>query len=160
MKIENRVILLVEDNSSDVELTRRALLKENIMNEVIVVEDGQEALDYMFGEGIYHGRDVSVQPALILLDINLPIIDGIEVLKRLRADARTRKQIIVILTSSKEEQDLIKSYDLGVNSYIRKPVDFNQFSEAIKYLGLYWLVINEPPPSRSVSYTHLTLPTN
>jgi two-component system, response regulator len=148
MKIENRVILLVEDNSSDVELTRRALMKEHIMNEVIVVEDGQEALDYMFGEGIYQGRDVTVQPALILLDINLPIIDGIEVLKRLRADIRTRKQIIVILTSSKEEQDLIKSYDLGVNSYIRKPVDFNQFSEAIKYLGLYWLVINEPPPSR------------
>jgi two-component system response regulator len=148
MKIENRVILLVEDNSSDVELTRRALLKEHIMNEVIVAEDGQEALDYMFGEGIYQGRDVSHLPALVLLDINLPIIDGIEVLRRLRSDPRTHRQLIVILTSSKEEQDLLKSYDLGVNSYIRKPVDFNQFSEAIKYLGLYWLVINEPPPSR------------
>jgi len=102
----------------------------------------------MFGEGIYQGRDITHLPALVLLDINLPIIDGIEVLKRLRMDPRTHRQLIVILTSSKEEQDLIKSYDLGVNSYIRKPVDFNQFSEAIKYLGLYWLVINEPPPSR------------
>lgn len=148
MKIENRVILLVEDNASDVELTRRALLREHITNEIIVAEDGQEALDYMFGEGNYKGRDVSQLPALVLLDINLPIIDGIEVLRRLRLDPRTHRQLIVILTSSKEEQDLLKSYELGVNSYIRKPVDFNQFSEAIKYLGLYWLVINEPPPSR------------
>jgi CheY-like chemotaxis protein len=148
MKIENKTILLVEDNSSDVELTRRALLKEQITNEVIVAEDGQEALDYMFGEGIYKGRDITHQPSLILLDINLPIVDGLEVLRRLRADPRTHRQLIVILTSSKEEQDLLKSYDLGVNSYIRKPVDFNQFAEAIKYLGIYWLVINEPPPSR------------
>jgi two-component system response regulator len=148
MKIENKTILLVEDNSSDVELTRRALLKEHITNEIIVAEDGQEALDYMFGEGIYEGRDITQQPSLILLDINLPIVDGLEVLRRLRADPRTHRQLIVILTSSKEEQDLLKSYDLGVNSYIRKPVDFNQFAEAIKYLGIYWLVINEPPPSR------------
>ena len=148
MKIENRVILLVEDNSSDVELTKRALHKEQIMNEVVVAEDGQEALNYIFGEGEYAGRNVAQQPALILLDINLPIIDGIEVLRRIRNDPRTHRLVIVILTSSKEEQDIIKSYDLGVNSYIRKPVDFNQFSEAIKYLGLYWLVINEPPPSR------------
>jgi CheY-like chemotaxis protein len=148
MKIENKTILLVEDNSSDVELTRRALLKEQITNEVIVAEDGKEALDYMFGEGIYEGRDITQQPSLILLDINLPIVDGLEVLRRLRADPRTHRQLIVILTSSKEEQDLLKSYDLGVNSYIRKPVDFNQFAEAIKYLGIYWLVINEPPPSR------------
>ncbi len=148
MKNENRVILLVEDNSSDVELTRRALLKENIVNEIVVAEDGQEALDYMFGEGRHKGRDITQLPALLLLDINLPIIDGLEVLRRLRADPRTHRQLIVILTSSKEEQDLIKSYDLGVNSYIRKPVDFNQFSDAIKYLGLYWLAINEPPPTR------------
>ena len=148
MKIENRVILLVEDNASDVELTKRALLKEQIMNEVVVAEDGQEALNYIFGEGEYAGRNVAQQPALVLLDINLPIIDGIEVLRRIRNDPRTHRQVIVILTSSKEEQDIIKSYDLGVNSYIRKPVDFNQFSEAIKYLGLYWLVINETPPSR------------
>jgi len=148
MKIENRVILLVEDNASDVELTRRALLKEHIMNEVIVAEDGQEALNYIFGEGIYEGRNVAQQPSLVLLDINLPIIDGIEVLRRIRSDPRTQRQVVVILTSSKEEQDIIKSYDLGVNSYIRKPVDFNQFAEAIKYLGLYWLVINETPPSR------------
>jgi len=148
MKIENKTILLVEDNSSDVELTRRALMKEHITNEIIVAEDGQEALDYMFGEGVYEGRDITQQPALILLDINLPIVDGLEVLRRLRADPRTHRQLIVILTSSKEEQDLLKSYDLGVNSYIRKPVDFNQFAEAIKYLGIYWLVINEPPPSR------------
>lgn len=148
MKIENRVILLVEDNASDVELTKRALLKEHIMNEVVVAEDGQEALNYIFGEGNFAGRNVSVLPSLILLDINLPIIDGIEVLRRIRQDERTHRIVVVILTSSKEEQDIVKSYDLGVNSYIRKPVDFNQFSEAIKYLGLYWLVINEPPPSR------------
>ena len=139
---------MVEDNASDVELTRRALLKEHIMNEVIVAEDGQEALNYIFGEGIYEGRNVAQQPSLVLLDINLPIIDGIEVLRRIRSDPRTQRQVVVILTSSKEEQDIIKSYDLGVNSYIRKPVDFNQFAEAIKYLGLYWLVINETPPSR------------
>jgi two-component system response regulator len=148
MKIENRVILLVEDNVSDVELTKRALLKEHIMNKVVVAEDGQEALNYIFAEDNYKGRDIFDQPALVLLDINLPIIDGIEVLRRIREDQRTHRIVIVILTSSKEEQDIIKSYDLGVNSYIRKPVDFNQFSEAIKYLGLYWLVINEPSPTR------------
>ena len=148
MSIGGKTVLLVEDNASDVELTKRALLKEQIMNEVVVAEDGQEALNYIFGEGEYAGRNVAQQPALVLLDINLPIIDGIEVLRRIRNDPRTHRQVIVILTSSKEEQDIIKSYDLGVNSYIRKPVDFNQFSEAIKYLGLYWLVINETPPSR------------
>ena len=148
MKTENRVILLVEDNASDVELTKRALLKENITNEVVVAKDGQEALNYLFGEGEYHGRKGHQLPALVLLDINLPIIDGIEVLRRIRQDPRTRRQLVVILTSSKEEKDILKSYDLGVNSYIRKPVDFNQFSEAIRCLGMYWLVINEPPPSR------------
>jgi len=144
--MNSRSILLVEDNPSDVELTKRALKREHIFNEIIVVEDGQEALDYMFGTGTYEGRDTSKQPTLILLDLKLPIIDGLEVLRRLRADERTHRQLIVILTSSHEECDLIRSYDLGVNGYIQKPVDFIQFAEAIKYVGMYWLVINEPPP--------------
>ena len=141
-----KTILLVEDNQSDIELTKRALKREHILNEIIVVEDGQEALDYMFGTGAYAGRDMSQMPTLILLDIKLPIIDGLEVLRRLRANPRTHRQVVVILTSSKEEQDLITGYDLGANGYIRKPVDFIQFSEAIKYLGLYWLIVNEAPP--------------
>jgi two-component system response regulator len=141
-----KTILLVEDNQSDIELTKRALRREHILNEIMVVEDGQEALDYLFGTGAYADRDMSLMPALILLDIKLPIIDGLEVLKRIRANPRTHRQIVVILTSSKEEQDLIAGYDLGVNGYIRKPVDFIQFSEAIKYVGLYWLVVNELPP--------------
>lgn len=147
MKIGNNSILLVEDNLSDIELTRRALMKENILNELVVAEDGQQALDYMFGEGIYEGRNISQQPALVLLDINLPVVNGLDVLKKLRADPRTHRQIIIILTSSREEQDLLTSYNLGVNSYIRKPVDFNQFSEAIKYMCIYWLNINEQPPT-------------
>lgn len=147
MKIRNNSILLVEDNLSDIELTRRALMKENILNELVVAEDGQQALDYMFGEGIYEGRNISQQPALVLLDINLPVVNGLDVLKKLRADPRTHRQIIIILTSSREEQDLLTSYNLGVNSYIRKPVDFNQFSEAIKYMCIYWLNINEQPPT-------------
>jgi CheY-like chemotaxis protein len=141
-----KTILLVEDNQSDIELTKRALKREHILNEIMVVEDGQEALDYMFGTGAYAGRDMSQMPTLILLDIKLPIIDGLEVLRRIRANPRTHRQVVVILTSSKEEQDLIAGYDLGVNGYIRKPVDFIQFSEAIKYLGLFWLVVNEAPP--------------
>src|SRR5674476_366715 len=141
-----KTILLVEDNQSDIELTKRALKREHILNEIIVVEDGQEALDYMFGTGAYAGRDMSQMPTLILLDIKLPIIDGLEVLRRLRANPRTHRQVVVILTSSKEEQDLVAGYELGVNGYIRKPVDFIQFSEAIKYLGLFWLVVNEAPP--------------
>lgn len=147
MKIGNNSILLVEDNLSDIELTRRALMKENILNELVVAEDGQQALDYMFGEGIYEGRNISQQPALVLLDINLPVVNGLDVLKKLRADPRTHRQIIIILTSSREEQDLLTSYNLGVNSYIRKPVDFNQFSEAIKHMCIYWLNINEQPPT-------------
>jgi two-component system response regulator len=147
MKIGNNSILLVEDNLSDIELTRRALMKEKILNEIVVAEDGQQALDYMFGEGIYEGRNTSQQPALVLLDINLPVVNGLDVLKKLRADPRTHRQIIIILTSSREEQDLLTSYNLGVNSYIRKPVDFNQFSEAIKYMCIYWLNINEQPPT-------------
>jgi len=141
-----KTILLVEDNQSDIELTKRALKREHILNEIMVVEDGQEALDYMFGKGKYSGRDMSQMPTLILLDIKLPIIDGLEVLRRIRANPRTHRQIVIILTSSKEEQDLVAGYELGVNGYIRKPVDFIQFSEAIKYLGLFWLVVNEAPP--------------
>jgi len=146
MNNNEKTILLVEDNPSDVELTKRALQKEHILNEIIVAEDGQEALDYLFATGKYSGRDLSQMPTLILLDLKLPRVDGLEVLKQIRADERTRRLLVVILTSSREEQDLIKGYNLGVNSYICKPVDFNQFVEAVKYLGLYWLVINETPP--------------
>ena len=144
--MNSKPILLVDDSPGDVELTKLALIREHITNEVIVAEDGQEALDYMFGSGIYKGRDISEMPALILLDLNLPVIDGIEVLRRLRADEQTHRQLIVVLSSSKEEQDLITCYNLGANSYIRKPVDFIQFASAIKYIGLYWLDINEAPP--------------
>jgi two-component system response regulator len=131
-------ILLVEDNADDVELTRRAFEKSNVMNDLVVVRDGVEALDYLFA--------ALTPPDLVLLDIKLPRIDGLEVLRRLRADPRTRRQPVVILTSSNEEQDIVTSYDLGVNSYVRKPVDFGQFAEAARQLGLYWLVLNEPPP--------------
>lgn len=144
--MNKRNILLVEDNASDVELTRRAISKNRIANDLVVVNDGQAALDYLYGEGEFAGRDTSVQPALTLLDLKLPKLDGIEVLRRLRADPRTHRLPIVILTSSKEQEDLTASYNLGANSYIRKPVDFHAFSEAISNLGLYWLVLNEPPP--------------
>jgi two-component system response regulator len=141
-----RNILLVEDNPDDVALTLRALKKNNIANEVIVAKDGVEALDYLFGEGAYAGRDANNVPAVILLDLKLPRIDGLEVLERLRKDERTNFAPVVVLTSSREEQDLVRSYKLGANSYIRKPVDFTQFSEAVRQLGLYWLVLNEPVP--------------
>ena len=140
-----KIILLVEDNPDDELLAIRALKKNNIMNEVVVARDGVEALDYLFGTGIYAGRDMSVMPQVILLDLKLPKIDGLEVLRRLRDDERTELLPVVILTSSKEELDLTTSYSLGANSYIRKPVDFIQFTEAIKQLGLYWLVLNESP---------------
>jgi CheY-like chemotaxis protein len=143
--MKNKVILLVEDNLSDIDLTKRALAKNHITNELVVAEDGQEALDYLFGANSMAGTDVTL-PTLVLLDLKLPRVDGLEVLRRLRADPRTRRVPIVILTSSKEEQDVAASYDLGVNSYIRKPVDFIQFASAIEHLGLYWLVLNEPPP--------------
>lgn len=143
-------ILLVEDNPSDVGLTKRALDKNHILNPVVVVEDGEEALQYLWAAGKYSGRDMSEMPAVILLDLKLPKIDGHEVLKRIRADARTRRVPVVVLTSSKEEQDIAASYDLGVNSFIRKPVDFEHFSECVKHLGLYWLIINEPPPKAAV----------
>jgi CheY-like chemotaxis protein len=139
-------ILLVEDNPDDEALTLRALRQHNIRNEVVVARNGAEALDYLFGTGAYTGRDMNRVPELILLDLKLPKIDGLEVLRRLRADERTKLLPIVILTSSNEEQDLIKGYSLGANSYVRKPVDFIQFTEAVQQLGLYWLVLNEPPP--------------
>lgn len=143
---KEKTILLVEDNPDDVELTLRALKKHNIRNEITVLRDGAEALDYLFAIGAYAERDKSAMPAVILLDLKLPKIDGLEVLRRIRADERTKLLPVVILTLSKEEQDIINSYKLGANSYVRKPVDFNQFSEAVRQLGLYWLLLNEPPP--------------
>jgi CheY-like chemotaxis protein len=143
--MKNKVILLVEDNSDDVKLTMRALKKNNIKNEVVVAQDGVEALEYMFGEGKYAGRDTTVKPQVVLLDLKMPKMDGLEVLQRLRSDKRTHLQPIVILTTSSEDKDRVESYKLGVNSFIRKPVDFNQFAEAVQQLGLYWLVLNESP---------------
>jgi len=144
--MQTKTILLVEDNTSDVALTKRALSKNHIMNNLVVVGDGELALDYLFCNGNYADRDKRDMPALILLDLNLPKIDGLSVLKQIRENPKTKLLPIVILTSSKEDIDLATAYDNGANSYIRKPVDFNQFSEAIKCLGLYWLVINEAPP--------------
>lgn len=144
--MQQQTILLVEDNPDDEALTLRALEKNKILNEVVVAHDGVEALDYLFAEGAYAGRDLCVMPEVILLDLKLPKIDGLEVLKRLRADERTRLLPVVILTSSNQEQDIIASYNLGANSYIRKPVDFTQFIDAVRQLGLYWLVLNEAPP--------------
>ena len=144
--MEKKTILLVEDNPDDVELTLRALKQYNVRNEIIVVRDGAEALAYLFGTGAYADRDTSLRPAVVLLDLKLPKVDGLEVLRRLRADERTQLIPVVILTSSKEQQDMVNGYKLGANSYVRKPVDFTQFIEAARQLGLYWLVINEPPP--------------
>jgi two-component system response regulator len=135
----------VEDNPNDEVLTRRALKKNNITNEVVVAHDGAEALDYLFGTGAYEGRDLSVMPRVVLLDLKLPKIDGLEVLRRLRADERTKLLPVVILTSSREQRDLVDGYGYGANSYIRKPVDFAQFVETVRQLGLYWLVLNETP---------------
>jgi two-component system response regulator len=146
MNMNELTILLVEDNPDDEELTLRALRKNNIMNMVDVARDGAEALDYLFCQGAHKARDPSQKPAIVMLDLKLPKIDGLEVLRRIRADERTRLMPVVILTSSKEEQDLLKSYSLGANSYIRKPVDFNQFVTTVGHLGLYWLVLNEAPP--------------
>ena len=140
-------ILLVEDNPDDVDLTLRAFRKNKIANDVAVAKDGVEALDYLFSTGTHAGREASKIPTLVLLDLKLPRLDGFEVLKRIRADERTRLLPVVILTSSREEQDLVAGYANGANSYIRKPVDFDQFIEAIRQLGLYWLVLNEPPPA-------------
>ena len=140
-----KTILLVEDNPDDEALTRRALKKNKIGNEVIVAHDGAEALDYLFGTGTYEGRDLSCMPHLVLLDLKLPKVDGLEVLRRMRAAEQTRLLPVVILTSSREQQDLVNGYGYGANSYIRKPVDFAQFVEAVRQLGLYWLVLNETP---------------
>ena len=148
MQDGQQVILLVEDNPDDEALTLRALKKNNILNTVVVVRDGVEAIEYLFGQGSYQGRDISVQPQLVLLDLKLPRMDGLEVLRRLRADARTRLQPVVVLTTSTEDRDVIASYELGANSYIRKPVDFEQFIEAVRQLGLYWLVLNTPVPGK------------
>ncbi len=146
--MHDKIILLVEDNADDEKLTLRALKKNNISNEVVVARNGVEALDYLFGSGAYAGRNLSVMPQVVLLDLKLPKLDGLEVLRRVRADARTKLLPVVILTSSNEEMDRINGYGLGANSYVRKPVDFNQFSEAARQLGLYWLVLNESPPVR------------
>lgn len=143
---QDKFILLVEDNPDDEALTLRALKKNNILNQVVVARDGVEALEFMFGTGAHAGRDVSQSPQIVLLDLKLPKVDGLEVLRRIRADERTCLQPVVILTTSNEERDIIASYQLGANSYIRKPVDFEQFMEAVRQLGLYWLVINVPPP--------------
>jgi CheY-like chemotaxis protein len=144
--MEPKLILLVEDNPDDEALTVRALKKSNIHYDLVVARDGVEALEYLFGGGAYAGRDLRVMPQLILLDLKLPKLDGLEVLRHLRADVRTQLLPVVLLTTSKEQQDLIKGYTLGANSYVRKPVDFSQFTEAIRQLGLYWLVMNEAPP--------------
>jgi CheY-like chemotaxis protein len=147
--VREKIILLVEDNADDEALTLRALKMNNILNEVVVARDGVEALDYLFGTGKHVGRDMSQLPSVTLLDLKLPKIDGLEVLKKVRANEVTKLLPVVILTSSKEDQDLINGYSLGANSYIRKPVDFSQFSEAIRQLGLYWLVLNESAPESS-----------
>jgi len=141
-----KTILLAEDNANDEELTLRALRKYNVANEVMVVRDGQEALDFLFGTGPHAGRDLSQRPQVMLLDINLPKINGLEVLKRVRADERTKTMPVVILTSSAEDRDRLTAYANFANSYIRKPVDFDQFTEAVRELGMYWLILNEPPP--------------
>ena len=144
--MNRKSILLVEDNPDDEALTLRALQKNNIANEVIVTRDGVEALDYLFRRGVHANRDNNQYPALILLDLKLPKIDGLEVLRQLRSDERLKLLPVVILTSSKEEQDIVNGYHLGANSYIRKPVDFNKFVEAVRQLGIYWLMLNEAPP--------------
>lgn len=145
--MESKTILLVEDNPDDEALTLRALKRNNILNEVIVARDGAEALDYLFARGAHSGRDASKQPEVVLLDLKLPKVDGLEVLQQIRQDERIRRLAVVILTSSNEERDIVAGYDLGANSYIRKPVDFNQFMEAVRQLGTYWLLLNVSAPN-------------
>lgn len=148
--MDNKTILLVEDNPDDEALTLRALKRNNILNEVVVARDGAEALDYLFAHGMHSDRDAGKLPEVVLLDLKLPKLDGLEVLRRIRGEPLTRRLAVVILTSSNEERDIVAGYDLGANSYIRKPVDFNQFMEAVRQLGVYWLVLNVPPPSAGV----------
>ena len=147
--MNSRSILLVEDNPDDAALTIRALKKSRIVNELVVVHDGIQALDYLYGQGEFAGRDTTHMPQVILLDLKLPKLDGLGVLHRVRSDQRTRMLPVVILTSSNEEQDRISGYGLGANSYVRKPVDFDAFVAAAAQLGLYWLILNEPPPGRN-----------
>ena len=147
--MEHKMILLVEDNPDDEALTLRALRKNNIKNVVVVVRDGAEALDWLFVRGSHSDRDPNLTPQVVLLDLKLPKVSGLEVLRALRADPRTKRLAVVLLTSSKEDQDVIAGYDLGANSYVRKPVEFGEFAEAIRQLGLYWLVLNETAPART-----------
>lgn len=144
--IRTRVILLVEDNPNDVELTLRAFEKSHVLNEIVVARDGEQAIHYLFSTGPHADRDPAMMPEVVLLDMKLPKIDGLGVLRRIRADARTRRLPVVMLTSSKEEKDVVSSYDLGANSFVRKPVDFGEFVDAARHLGIYWLVMNEPAP--------------
>lgn len=144
--MRNKVILLVEDNPNDVELTLRAFERSQILNEIVVVRDGEQAIQYLFSIGPHADRDPAMMPEVVLLDMKLPKIDGLGVLRRMRADERTRRVPVVMLTSSKEEKDVVSSYDLGANSFVRKPVDFGEFVDAAKHLGIYWLVMNEPAP--------------
>lgn len=153
MSIRDKTILLIEDNPDDVELTLRALKRNNIQNQVIVARDGVEALDYLFAKGQHAGRDANDLPQVVLLDLKLPRMDGLEVLQCIRAAERTKLLPVVILTSSTEEQDVLKGYTLGANSYVRKPVDFAQFVEAARQLGLYWLLLNESPTARNLART-------
>ncbi len=146
--MKQRMILLVEDNPRDEALTLRALKQCNVVNDIMIARDGVEALDLLFGTGAYEGRDDVEMPQLVLLDLKLPKIDGLEVLRQLRADERTKRLPVVIFTSSSEQEDMLRSYDLGANSYVRKPVDFEQFTDATRQLGLYWLLLNEAPPDR------------
>jgi CheY-like chemotaxis protein len=144
--MEQKKILLVEDNPDDEELTILALQDSNLLNEIVVVHDGEEALDYLFGRGRYAGRDLSIQPQVILLDLKLPRLSGLDVLRQLRGNPHTRLLPVVILTSSSEEDDIVRSYELGANSYVRKPVEFHRFADAVQRLGLYWLLMNQCPP--------------
>ena len=146
--MENKIILLVEDNPDDVELTLRAFKQNNISNKIIVAKDGVAALDYLFGKGIYKGRNLTDLPVVVLLDLKLPKLDGLEVLKKIRQNKITKLLPVVILTSSSQQVDIVNGYQLGANSYVRKPVDFNEFIKAVKSLGLYWLIWNQPPPKR------------